>query len=239
MRDPVKLTVPRQPVTRSDYVDLVRPLAAGFEAGPDRGTYGPRHTCPPWPCSRSKATENWARGSARRFGTMPTGSGGRSARPRRVLDGRVSPVRVSFPRVSPPEPDDAGGRTVGSRASVEFAAVPVRMAARRRLWRGSHHRSQCQGLNHALAAAFYPDEPDVAKWQAYAAETLVRLVGLSRLRNQRHGLLLQQLWEHPAGVRTAGTHRSVSVGGITMLSGSAANLRESRWKLGTERIVPT
>jgi hypothetical protein len=30
------------------------------------------------------------------------------------------------------------------------------------LWRGSHHRSQCQGLNHALAAAFYPDEPGLA-----------------------------------------------------------------------------
>ena len=27
-------------------MDLVRPLAAGFEAGPDRGTYGPRHALP-------------------------------------------------------------------------------------------------------------------------------------------------------------------------------------------------
>ena len=42
----MKLTVPRHPVTRRDYVDCVRPLAAGFEAGPDRGTYGPRHALP-------------------------------------------------------------------------------------------------------------------------------------------------------------------------------------------------
>lgn len=42
-RDPSGLSVPRSPVTRQAYVDLIRPLAAGFEAGPDRGQYGPRH----------------------------------------------------------------------------------------------------------------------------------------------------------------------------------------------------
>jgi len=36
------------------------------------------------------------------------------------------------------------------------------------LWRGSHHRSQAQGINHALAAHFYPDHPDAAAWKAYA-----------------------------------------------------------------------
>ena len=44
--DPRTLTVRRRPVRRKDYVDLVRPLARGFEAGPDRGTYGPRHALP-------------------------------------------------------------------------------------------------------------------------------------------------------------------------------------------------
>ena len=37
-------------------------------------------------------------------------------------------------------------------------------------WRGPHHRSQAQGINHALAATFYPDEPDVESWKRYAAD---------------------------------------------------------------------
>jgi len=46
VRDPLSLTVPRKPVTRKDYVDFVRPEARGFESGPDRGQYGPRHALP-------------------------------------------------------------------------------------------------------------------------------------------------------------------------------------------------
>ena len=42
-RDPTSLHVPRRLVTRRDYVDLVRPLATGFEHGADHGPYGPRH----------------------------------------------------------------------------------------------------------------------------------------------------------------------------------------------------
>ena len=45
-RDPAALTVARSAVTRQDYVDLVRPEARGFESGPDRGQYGPRHALP-------------------------------------------------------------------------------------------------------------------------------------------------------------------------------------------------
>ncbi len=45
-RDPAGFAAPRQPITRRDYVDFVRPLAAGFEAGPNRGQYGPRPALP-------------------------------------------------------------------------------------------------------------------------------------------------------------------------------------------------
>ena len=33
-------------MTRKDYVHLVRSLAQGFQSGPDRGEYGPRHALP-------------------------------------------------------------------------------------------------------------------------------------------------------------------------------------------------
>jgi len=41
-RDPAGFPAPRRSITRRNYVDFVRPLAAGFESGPNRGQYGPR-----------------------------------------------------------------------------------------------------------------------------------------------------------------------------------------------------
>ena len=41
--DPTKLTVPRRPVTRKDYVDFVRPWAEDYEMTPEADQWGWRH----------------------------------------------------------------------------------------------------------------------------------------------------------------------------------------------------
>lgn len=168
-RDPACLSVPRSPVTRQAYVDLIRPLAAGFEAGPDRGQYGPRHGLFALAVfsldGDARLAEglkktlrhyaDWVHQSVRQDGGVFSMEGAtlcafyfREFRKRQ----RMSPEDEQFAR-----------ELLLTLRQYQYAWRPGDG-----LWRGSHHRAQCQGLNHALAAAFYPDEPDAAQWQVYA-----------------------------------------------------------------------
>ena len=45
-RDPATFAVPYRPVKQADYLELLRPYAAGFEAGKDHAQYGPRAALP-------------------------------------------------------------------------------------------------------------------------------------------------------------------------------------------------
>ena len=133
-RGPRPLTVPRRPVTRKDYVDLVRPLAAGFEAGPDRGQYGPRHALPPWPCSPWKAIRSWPTGIEEDAAALRR-LGPRNASQKRAACSRWKARRcarstsASSARRNLMTPDD---ERLGPRTAADPAAVPVRLAARRR-----------------------------------------------------------------------------------------------------------
>ncbi len=170
--DPTALTVPRQPVTRRDYVDLVRPLAAGFEAGPDRGTYGPRHALPALAVFALDGDRKLGAGIKKTLRHYADWVRRTIEQDRGVFSMEGFPLcafhfrELRRQNLMTPEDERWARELLLSLRQYQCAWRPGDG-----LWRGSHHRSQCQGLNHALAAAFYPDEPDVAKWRAYAAET--------------------------------------------------------------------
>ncbi len=168
-RDPLSLVVPRRPVTRKDYVDLVRPLARGFESGPDRGTYGPRHALPALAVFALEGDPRLGEGikkTLRHYGDWVKAS---AQKDKGVFSMEGGTLLAFYARelrrrglMSPD--DEAWLRDVLlTLRQYHYAWRPGDG-----LWRGSHHRSQCQGILHALAAAFYPKEPDAAKWKAYA-----------------------------------------------------------------------
>lgn len=168
-RDPASLTVPRRPVTRKDYVDFVRPFAQGFDSGPDHGQYGPRHGLPALAVFALEGDARLAEGlkkTLRHYGDWVRQcvekEGGVFSEEGATL---CSFYFREFRKRNLMTPDDEqfARQLLLTLRQYQFAWRP-----QDGLWRGSHHRSQCQGINHALAAAFYPDEPDAPKWKAYA-----------------------------------------------------------------------
>ncbi len=169
--DPTSLTVPRRPVTRQVYVDLVRPMAQGFEAGPDRGQYGPRHALPALAVFALDGDAKLGEGikkTLRHYGDWVH----ESVRKDNGVFSMEGTTLCSFffrelrqrSRMTPEDERFARDLLLTLR-QYQCAWRPGDG-----LWRGSHHRSQCQGINHALAAKFYPDEPDAAKWKSYAEQ---------------------------------------------------------------------
>lgn len=168
-REPASLTVPRRPVTRRDYVELVRPLAQGFEAGPNRGQYGPRHALPALAVFALEGDARLAAGikqTLRHYGTWVQESvrkeGGVFSMEGATLCSFY--VRELRKRNLLTADDERWAREL----LLTLRQYQCAWRPGDGLWRGSHHRSQCQGINHALAATFYPDEPEAAKWKAYA-----------------------------------------------------------------------
>ncbi len=176
--DPTKnnLGVTRRPVTRADYVDFVRDRAAAFESGPDHAMYGPRH----------------ALGALAVFATETD-----PLRAARLAAGIKQTLHFYSDWVNTTVRQDGG---IASEEGPTLCALYFRELRRRGfmtidderwardllltvrqyqmawrpgdgLWRGSHHRSQAQGIAHALAAAFYPNEPGASAWSVYAANT--------------------------------------------------------------------
>lgn len=168
-RTPESLTVPRRPVTRKDYVDFVRPLAKGFESGPNRGTYGPRHALPALAVFALEGDSKLAEGikkTLRHYGDWVHASV-------RKEKGVFSMEGVTLCCFYFRELRKRNFMTANDERWARDLLLTLRQyqCAWRPgdgLWRGSHHRSQCQGINHALAAALYPEEPDAARWKNYA-----------------------------------------------------------------------
>ena len=170
-RDPKTLTVQPRPFTRKDYVDFLRPSAKVMESGPDRQRYGPRHALP--------ALAVYAFEGDRKLG-----------------EGIKKTLR-HYSDFMDAEIKETGG--VVSLEGAYLCAMHFRELRKRNqmtpedekfardlllklrryqgawrpndgLWRGVQHRSQSQGINHALAAHYYPDEADAGDWKAYADE---------------------------------------------------------------------
>lgn len=168
-RDPTSLTVPRRPVTRRDYVDLVGPLAKGFEAGPDRGQYGPRHALPALAIFAHQGDAKLGEGikkTLRHYGnwvqrTVSKEKGVFSMEGATLCAFHFRELRKRS--LMTPEDEKWAKELLLTLRQYQCAWRPGDG-----LWRGSQHRSQAQGINHALAAALYPGERDAAKWQAFA-----------------------------------------------------------------------
>jgi hypothetical protein len=167
--DPGALAVPRRPVARKDYVDLVRPFAKGFEAGPDRGTYGARHALPALAVFALEGDAKLAGGiqkTLRHYGDWVKSC---VEKEKGVFSMEGGTLLAFYARelrrrkLMTPEDEDWFRDLLLTLRRYQCAWRPGDG-----LWRGSHHRSQCQGSLHALAAAFYPDEPEARAWKAYA-----------------------------------------------------------------------
>ncbi|HPD17530.1 MAG TPA: hypothetical protein PLE19_21545 [Planctomycetota bacterium] len=168
-RDPASLTVPRKPVTRKDYVDAVRPMAQGFEAGPDRGTYGPRHALGALAVYALEGNPKLAEGIKKTLRHYADWVKQCVEKEKGVFSMEGAALCSFYFR----ELRKRGAMTPDDEQWAKELLLTLRQwqCAWRPgdgLWRGSQHRSQCQGLNHAFAATFYPDEPDAPKWRAYA-----------------------------------------------------------------------
>lgn len=167
-QDPAGLVVPCRPVTRKDYLDLLRPYAEGFERGPDRGQYGPRHALP--------ALAVFALKGDRKLGEaiMQTlRHYGRWVDQQIATQGGVSSMEgATLLALYFREFRRRGLATAEDEAWLKQMLLKLRqyqMAWRPGdgLWRGSHHRSITQGCNHLLCAALYPQEPDAPQWRSY------------------------------------------------------------------------
>ena len=166
--------------------------------------------CRPWRSSRWTATRSWPKASRRPCGTTPIGSTPRSRRSKGVFSMEGATLCAFYFRelrrrgLMTPEDEARAKRLLLCLRQYQCAWRPGDG-----LWRGSHHRSQCQGINHALAAAFYPDGAGRREMEGLCRSGLVRLVGLPRRGHQRHRLLLQQLRQHPACSGVAGPQRGL------------------------------
>ncbi len=168
-RDPRTLVVPRRPVKRKDYVDYVRSAAKGFEAGPDRGPYGPRHALPALAVFALEPDRRLGEGIKRTLKHYADWVQAAVAKERGVFSMEGATLCALHFR----ELRKHGLMSAEDErwAKDLFLALREHHFAWRPgdgLWRGSHHRSQAQGINHALAAHFYPHLPDAKAWKAYA-----------------------------------------------------------------------
>jgi hypothetical protein len=167
-RDPRNFAIPYHPVRCADYVDAVRPYAAGFERGPDRGQYGPRHALPALAVFAQTGDRGLANGikqTLRYYG--------------RWVDEQISEQKGVFSLEGATllaihfrelrarnmvSPDDERWlrKLLLNLRQYQFAWRPGDG-----LWRGSHHRAVSQGMAHLIAANYYPDERDASQWRAY------------------------------------------------------------------------
>jgi hypothetical protein len=175
-RDPLSLTLPRRPVTRKDYVDFVRPWAEHYEMTPEADQWnwraGPLRIMPPLAVFALEGDRklgeqikrdlrvfaNWVDQSVAKKGVVF------------CLDaGTFCTLCVQQLRqrgLMTPE-DDRWVREMFLKIRKHHGAWAEK-GPWDGWWRGSQHRSQAQGINNALAAFLYPDEPDAAEWRRIA-----------------------------------------------------------------------
>lgn len=169
LRSVEMLTIKRQPVLRSDYVDYVRPYAQGFESGPDRGVYGPRHALPALAVMAYDNNAELAEGIKKTLRHYSDAMDKQIEEMQGVYSfegGYLCAMHFRELRklgYMTEEDEKFARELILKLRKYQFAWEP-----NDGLWRGPHHRSQCQGVNHALAATLYPDEPEASEWMVYA-----------------------------------------------------------------------
>ncbi len=178
--DPTTLALPRQPVTREDYINFLRPLAQGFERGQKRGIYGPRHALPALAVyAYDFDTANGDQNKLAACHALAAGIKITLRDYKATLDQQIKDQGGTY--------SFEGGylcathfremRKRGDMSAEDEAFAKDLLLMLRRyqfawspndgLWRGQQHRSQAQGINHLLCATLYPDELDAPKWKEY------------------------------------------------------------------------
>ncbi len=171
--DPTKLTVPRRPVTRKNYVDFVRPWAEDYEMTPEADQWGWRHgplrILPPLAVFALEGDlelgkkikqdmhkfAKWVNECVEEKGVVF------------CLDATTFSV-LCF--------DELREHNLMTEEDERWAKemlLKIRQHhpgwAENGPWdgwfRGSHHRAQVQGSSNLIAAFLYPDEPDAQKWK--------------------------------------------------------------------------
>lgn len=163
------LVIKRKPVLRMDYVDYVRPYAQGFESGPARGVYGPRHALPALAVMTYENNAKLAEGIKKTLRHYSDAMDKQIQEMQGVYSfegGYLCAMHFRELRklgFMTADDEKFARELILKLRKYQFAWKP-----NDGLWRGPQHRSQCQGVNHALAATLYPDEPGASNWMAYA-----------------------------------------------------------------------
>jgi len=179
VRDPLSLTLPRRPVTRKDYVDFVRPLAAKYEMKPEADAWAWRHgplcILPPlavYALEGDRELGKRIKGDLRTFANWVDQSVAKKGAVFCLDAATFSALCVQELRkrgLMTPE-DERWVREMFLKIREHHAAW-----AENGPWdgwfRGSQHRAQAQGINNALAAFLYPDELGAPEWRT-VAETI-------------------------------------------------------------------
>lgn len=151
-----------------DYLNWLRPQAAPFFAGPDRGQYGARHALPALAIfARGGGDRRLAQGikstlrgySAWVDQQIATTGGVQSFEGQTLLllYARELRAKGQFDRT-----DEAWLRdTILKLRRYSYGLKPGDGP-----WRGSQHRGMVEGTNNLLAAFAYPREPESARWKA-------------------------------------------------------------------------
>jgi len=171
VKDPGSLTVVRRPITRKDYVEFVRAESRGFENGPNRGQYGPRHALPAmavFALEGDRALGLGIKQTLRHYADWVQES---IDKDQGVFSMEGTTLcALHFRELRKAGLIDAADEEWFKRLLLNLRRYQCAWRPGDGLWRGPHHRSQTQGINHALAATFYPNEPDVESWKRYAAD---------------------------------------------------------------------
>lgn len=161
-------TSPSAAVQCRDYLNWLRPHAAPFYAGPDRGQYGARHALPALAIfAREGGDRRLAQGmkstlrgySAWVNQQIATSGGVQSFEGETLLllYARELRSKGQFDRT-----DEAWLRdTILKLRRYSYGLRPGDGP-----WRGSQHRGMVEGTNNLLAAFAYPNEPEAPRWKA-------------------------------------------------------------------------
>ncbi|MHB9025886.1 MAG: hypothetical protein ACYC7E_17235 [Armatimonadota bacterium] len=165
------LTVPRQAVTRKTYVDFVRSQAAQFLTGPDHGCYGPRHVLPALAVYAYEGGPVLGEGIKKTLWHYAKWVHKDIEKVQGVFSEEGAYLcEFAFRELRKHKQMTPEDETRAKELLLALREFQCAWSPGDGYWRGQHHRSQAQGLNHALAAAFYPNEPEAAKWKKYAAD---------------------------------------------------------------------
>jgi hypothetical protein len=150
-------------------VDFSRGQAAQFLTGPDHGPYGPRHVLPALAVYALEGDPKLGEGIKKTLWGYAKWVNNEIEKTHGVFSEEGAYLcEFAFRELRKHQQMTAEDEERAKELLLALNAYQCAWSPEDGLWRGQHHRSQAQGVDHALAAALYPKEPEAAKWKAYA-----------------------------------------------------------------------